>query len=218
MFKNPCVNIKIHGTKKIEKSVYTQEQVKLILEYAPTHRYGLEIIMLLEYGLRRSELLGIQWQDIDFENNILHIVRGVIDSKNSTTNKMEVVVGSLKNEYSQRDLPLYTYIMDMLKERERKSEYVFCNVNNTVCSPRTWSRRHYDIFMRDMQEHYKNQGIDIPILNPHELRHTRATIWVNDNKSLYAIANVMGWADLKMLRQRYAHSDTESNKKLLDIK
>ena len=71
--------------------------------------------------------------------------------------------------------------------------------------------------MRDMHEYYAKQGIDIPELNPHELRHTRATIWVNDGENIFAVAHVLGHADLKMLRKRYAHSDAESTRKLLKL-
>ena len=71
--------------------------------------------------------------------------------------------------------------------------------------------------MRDMQEFYAEQGIDIPKLTPHELRHTRATLWVNSGANLFAVANVLGHADLQMLRKRYAHSDVESTRKLLGL-
>lgn len=61
------------------------------------------------------------------------------------------------------------------------------------------------------------QGIDIPILHSHELRHTRATLWINNGANLFAVADVLGHADLKMLRKRYAHSDVESTRELLKI-
>lgn len=57
----------------------------------------------------------------------------------------------------------------------------------------------------------------LPILNPHELRHTRASIWVNEGKNLFAIADQMGWSDLDMLRKRYAHGDINQLRKQLDL-
>jgi len=71
--------------------------------------------------------------------------------------------------------------------------------------------------MENMHKHFIEQGIDIPILNPHELRHTRASIWVNDGENIFAVADVLGHSDLKMLRKRYAHTDVESTRKLLKI-
>lgn len=216
--KNPCTSIKISSKKKsCTKSIYTQEQCKLVLEYAETHRYGLDVILMLSYGITRSELLGIQWQDIDADNRILHIRRGVADVQNATTGKMEVIVGEPKNDFRKRDIPLTTSIITKLMQRERSSDFVFCTTSGTVQSPRTWSRRHYDVFMKDMYEYYQQNGINVPKLKPHELRHTRASLWVNSGANLFAVADVMGHADLKMLRKRYAHSDVESTRKLLGL-
>ena len=66
-----------------------------------------------------------------------------------------------------------------------------------------------------MQEFYK--GENIPALSPHELRHTRATIWVNEGKNLFAIAEQMGWSDLDMLRKRYGHADIQLLRKELGL-
>ena len=77
--------------------------------------------------------------------------------------------------------------------------------------------RHYEIFMRDMREYYLEQGIDIPVLHPHELRHTRASIWINQGLNLYAIAEIMGWADLDMLRKRYGHGDISELRSLVNL-
>lgn len=218
IYKNPCTAIKLTSKIKAEKkSTYTEEQCKLVLAYAETHRYGLDIILMLSYGISRSELLGIQWDDIDVDEKVLHISRGVADVQNATTGKMEVVVGETKNEFRKRSIPLSNHIMDIIMARERNGIYVFSNTKGNVQSPRTWSRRHFDIFMRDMHAYYAEQKIDVPMLHPHELRHTRATLWVNSGANLFAVADVLGHSDLKMLRKRYAHSDVSATRKLLGI-
>lgn len=218
IYKNPCTAIKLTSKIKAEKkSTYTEEQCKLVLAYAETHRYGLDIILMLSYGISRSELLGIQWDDIDVDEKVLHISRGVADVQNATTGKMEVIVGETKNEFRKRSIPLSNHIMDIIIARERNGTYVFSNLKGNVQSPRTWSRRHFDVFMRDMHTYYAKQGIDVPMLHPHELRHTRATLWVNSGANLFAVADVLGHSDLKMLRKRYAHSDVNATRKLLGI-
>jgi integrase len=215
--KNPVCMIKITSEiKETEKHTYTKEQCEKVLNYTFEHRYGLGVNLMLEYGISRSELLGIMWQDINFDEKLLHINRGVTDVQNSVTGKMEVIIGEPKNDFRKRVIPLKEITIKLLKACYNNSRFVIANINNTVCSPRTWSRRHYDVFMRDMHEYYLKQNINIPILNPHELRHTRATIWVNDGENIFAVADVLGHADLKMLRKRYAHSDAESTRKNTD--
>lgn len=216
--KNPCDLVKVVSKKVTEKKrTYTQEQCDLVLKYAETHRYGLDVILMLSYGITRSELLGIQWSDIDIKEKVLYIQRGVADVQNAVTGKMEVVVGEPKNDFRKRAIPISKNIIMLLSSRDRQGAYVFSNSKGHVQSPRTWSRRHFDVFMRDMQAYYAEQGLDIPVLHPHELRHTRATLWVNSGANLFAVADVLGHSDLKMLRKRYAHSDVDSTRRMLNI-
>lgn len=216
--KNPCCSIKLTSEIQSEKKrIYTKEQCEYVLSYAKIHRFGLEIHLMLTYGISRSELLGIMWDDIDFDNHILYIRRGVTDVQNTKTGKMELFIGEPKNDFRKRDIPLYSETIKLLENNINESKYVICNNKNNVCSPRTWSRRHFDVFMDNMHLYFLEQGIDIPMLNSHELRHTRASIWVNDGENIFAVADVLGHSDLKMLRKRYAHSDVESTRKLLKI-
>lgn len=239
MSYNPCNKIKLSSQIKANnKSVYTAEERDLVIKFALTHRFGLEIIMLLRLGLSRSELLGLRWEDIDYENKILYIRHGVTDTQNSETGKMEIVVDIPKTRYRIREIPLPDDIIELLKRRPRdiivgenknkykkksgkiiQTEFVFYNEFGRICSPRTWSRRHYDVFMQEMVVHYASQEPPICMkpLNPHELRHTCTSLLVNDGKNLYSIAAVLGWGDLKMLRERYAHKDIEKLRKELDL-
>lgn len=217
--RNPCACIKLKSSvSRAEKHIYTKEQCALVLQCAAGHRYGLGVYLMLSYGLSRSELLGLRWEDFDVENMVLHICRGVTDVQDAVTGRMRVEIGEPKNDFRRRNIPLSTEATELLRSRPNGSVYIICNSKGEVCSPRTWSRRHYDVFMQEMHEAFREQGMDVPILTPHELRHTRASIWVNDGENIFAVADVLGHADLKMLRKRYAHSDVESTRKLLGIK
>lgn len=56
---------------------------------------------------------------------------------------------------------------------------------------------------------------DIPILSPHELRHTRATLWITQGMDPYMSARLLGHSDLKMLTKIYDHASTETLRKVL---
>ncbi len=51
---------------------------------------------------------------------------------------------------------------------------------------------------------------DIPILSPHELRHTRATLWIAQGIDPYMVARLLGHSDLKMLTKIYDHTSPET--------
>lgn len=206
---NPCDNVKIEtGKKQKERHVYTAEQAEYILEYCKQHRFGIDIDILLRYGVSRSELLGLRVSDVDFENKTISISRGVT----VTTGKL--VIGETKNEFRRRVIAVSDETLSMI---DKSAEYLVHKQDGSVCRPDNWLRRHYNVFMQDMHRYYMKQGIDIPILTAHELRHTRASIWVNEGKNLFAIAEQMGWANLDMLRKRYGHGDINALRKELDL-
>lgn len=233
--KNPCRNLRL--SSKIppqKKDVYTDEDVTYILKFAKQHRFGLDVTILLRLGLRRGELLGLKWEDIDYEKKTISIKRAVADVPDQDTGKMKVIIDTPKTMYSVRTIPVPNDILEWLKNTPQekiigkdikrkkegrivKTEFIISNSAGTVCAPRTWSRRHYDMFMDEMIQHYAELGIIIQKLNPHELRHTCATLLVNDNKNLLAIANFLGWRDLQMLRERYAHMTTDAMREMLEL-
>lgn len=222
--KNPVRNIKMPRAKTAEeKAVYTEEQINYIFQYGNFHRFGYEVQLLIDTGLSRSELLGLKWYDVDFNAKVLYVKRGVTDAPDPITGKITVTIDAPKNKFRERVVPLrqeMCTILKSIKEQQKavSDDFIVKTRSGQICSPRTWSRRHYQIFMEDMKNFYSENGIEIPIYTPHQLRHTRASLWVNSDMSLYAIAKVMGHADLDMLRKRYAHSDADQLRQLLNIR
>lgn len=210
---SPCKGIKYNSAKSAsEKSVYTEEETALILDYAYTRVDGVAVDLMLSYGTTISETLGIQYGDVDFDNKTISIIRSV------TLTQGKVNVDEPKNKHRKRVIA----VSDMTLEHIRKAcseEYTYLIHEESrvlPCNPQRF-RRMYNKFMMAMQNHYEDIDIDIPILNPHELRHTRATIWVNKDINLFAIAEEMGWSDLQMLRKVYGHPDMNKLRKSLGI-
>lgn len=235
---NPCEKIKFPEPKKTEeKRIYTDEQATLVSEYAKSHSEGLAVSLLLDYGLRKGEMLGLRWEDFDFQNRIIKIRKSAADVKDKNTGKNIVKLNPPKNEPSRREIPISVETANRINVLPReitvgssrrkgikgvtvRPEMIFCNATGGIMSPKNWTNRNYKRFMEDMQNHFLSQEkpLDIPILKPHELRHTRATIWVNSGMNIFAVAKILGHKDLKMLQERYAHSDVESTRNLLGIK
>ena len=211
--KNPVTkNITISSEiKPPQKRTYTQEQYDKIFEFAKSQENQIDILILLETGITRSELLGLKWNDIDFEMGVINIRQGVVEQKSQDTGKWELVSAGLKNEYRARPIPVSSILLEILRNQNRVSPYIFPNSKGNVMSPMNWYKRKYLVFMRDMNAQYP----EIPILSPHELRHTRATLWKDQGVDIFSIAKLMGHVDLDMLSKRYAHNNVEALKKAL---
>ncbi len=220
---SPMQNIKLTSSiPKQKKDVYSAEDVARILEFAKGHRFGLEIQILLRLGLRRSELLAIRWEDFDFLEGTLHICRAVTDIVDPDTGQYYVHVDNeTKTAFSERYIPLPADLSEKLQATKKDSQngFVFVNAKGNINSPDKWSKRHYKKFMEEMRDYYAGleSAIQMKVLSPHELRHTCASLLVNADKNLYAIASVLGWRDLKMLRERYAHEDMQAIREMLDL-
>lgn len=214
---------------KEPKQVYTKEQRDVVLEFAKTHRFGLDVMVLLKTGMRRGELLGLRWEDIDSENGVIYIRRAAADIKNDD-GEWDVFVGPPKTPQSVRPIPIDDDLLKALNNKPRtitigrnlhkkipgkviETNYIFHDKSGKVSSPNNWSHRRYKVFMKDLHAAYPN----IPILSPHELRHTAATLWKDAGVDVYSIAKLGGWADLDMIAKRYAHNNIDSLKAALGL-
>ncbi|MGN0678353.1 MAG: site-specific integrase, partial [Oscillospiraceae bacterium] len=200
-----------------DERIYSVEQMELIKRYALSHRFGYEVRILIDTGIRRGELLGLPWKYVDLEKNVIYIRQAASLVKEN--GKMRVIIDSPKTATSVRDIPISSELSRILAEQKKRArgEFVVSSSSGSVCNPRTWQRRHYDVFMNDMQCYYRNEGIDIPIYTPHRLRHSRTSEWVNADCNLFAVAKTLGHSDLAMIRKKYAHSDVEKTRRLLNI-
>lgn len=204
--------------ESFEVKTFSDLQLKYIVDFAKKHRFGAEILFLAETGVRKSEMLGVKWCDYDCACRYIIIRRSVAEIKKENESSSSVVVKKTKNRSSTRMIPLTDEMCKVLDELSNTSEYIFPSQKGTVQRPSTWTRKHYNVFFAEMRSHYSKQGISIPYLSPHKFRHTRASIWVNSNANIYAVAKVLGHTDITMLHKCYAHSDVEQLRDLLGIK
>ena len=214
--KNPILStIRIPKVKRATKTAFTQEEYETAYEFAKQHRNGLSIMVLMETGISRSELLGLKWKDIDIGNRVIHIRQGLVSYQNSDNNAWITAESALKNDYRRRDVPLIDE--DLIRRLEQKaqsnatceigvSEYVFGSPLGKPYQPNNWRNRIYVPFMNDLV----NAHPELPMLSPHELRHTRATLWLAQGISPLMVAKLLGHSDVRMLAKVYDHTTVDT--------
>lgn len=215
--KNPCHNIKVTTRsvqlKRGQKRVYTQEQVQSILAFAKTHKYGLSIRILLENGLRVSELLGLQWDDFDLGNKTMTVQRTV------TNNNGQIIISNImKSNTSYRVLPISDALAEALSAGH-KNEHGFVHTSTKppygVLNNKAFTDKRYITFFKDYKNHIHNP--DFVVLTPHELRHTCGTVFYERTHDIYAVSKFLGHSSIDITSKYYVHSDVEQLRNSLDI-
>lgn len=202
-YKNPVKSIKYqHISDSTQKHVYNREDADKVIEYAKKHS-RIDIVIMLETGIRRSELLGLQWDDIDFNNNTIHIQRAVVQTKG------KIIIDKPKTLSSDRFIPISTDFIEYINSFYNDNIYVIGT--DKPKSPSTYAKQFKE-FMKKM----KNET-GIPILTPHELRHTYGTLLRESGVDIYTIQKVMGHSDISVTADIYVHNDIEVLRKQLKI-
>jgi len=222
---NPAASIKPpkRKTKKTKLNVYSDEEIEKVfiaLENELFH-WRMFITLALAAGLRRSELLGLEWPCVDLENHTIEIRQAIVNTENGpkikgpkSTNSFRTV--SIPESVAEE---LKEYRRHWLKEKMRmrdiwvedKREWVFCNVDGTHFqpgTPLTWWKRFT-----------KKCGIRYIAL--HDLRHTAATLLINAGVHAKVISERLGHSGIRITMDTYGHvlkkADKEAANKINDI-
>lgn len=193
--KNPVKNITYNQVKqKRERHVYSKEEADRLYEYALKHKYY-DFIIMLKTGIRRSELLGLKWDDIDLSNKLLHVQRAVTFQEN------KLVIGDTKTKTSNRVIPLSNALCSIIVSIPHNGDFVFGS--NKPRSPIAYSSS----YRRRMRK--ASEELGIPKLSPHELRHTFGTLLRENGTDIYTIQKVMGHSDISVTAAIYVHNDID---------
>ena len=200
--RNPVRKIKAEGLKPKEKEIFSEDEIKTIVSHCEKERSNISdaMLTLLYTGLRREELLGLMWKDIDFDKNTIHICRTVIAQGNKKTLRDET-----KNKSSTRTIPIMPQLKTILETKPKTSQFVFPAQNGDFYSP----HRFNDCFKRLLERINRENNADIKILTPHSCRHTMASLLLAKGVSLKIIQQILGHSSIVMTGNVYTHTNIE---------
>lgn len=210
--KNPAKNVKSKSTlAPVEKHTYTQEQYDNIIAFARAHPNGHLIRLLLEVGLRCSEMCGLQFGDVDYDTHTLNLRRTC-----TTVHSRAFVSETFKNASSKRSLPISSDLCEQLQRvthEHKATDFIEsgCDVPHT---PTYFSKYKYKSFFRNLSQTYA----DYPTLSPHELRHTCGTLLYARSHDIYAVSKYLGHANIDITVKTYVHDSADLLRDHLGIK
>lgn len=205
--KNPVIGIKYSSIKdKTVRHAYTQEQVEKLIEYAKAQRDGAMIVIMLNTGVRRGELLGLKWIDVDYERKSIFVKRSI------TPDTDEPQDGDVKSQTSMREIPVSDDFLAYLKTLPHKTDFIIPGKTKYGYLSIDGFEGRYRRFMEKACS-----SLGLPYLVPHELRHTFGTVLREKGVDIYTISRVMGHSDVVVTDKIYVHNDYDVLRKNMGL-
>lgn len=176
------------GTASVQRNAITEEEMDIVNK-STNCTFGLLAYFLMYTGLRKGELLALQWKDIDFNKKEIHVTKSVCHHNNVPHIKTP------KTNSGIRVVMLLDCLSEKLKTVKNKklSNYIFSDSE----TPLTNSQ-----FQCRWEKYQKETGLNI---TAHQLRHTFATILFEANVDAKDAQNIMGHSDISVTQNIYTH-------------
>ena len=206
---NPAALVKWPKRTQPEARPFDPREVAQILamaENAPEPMHS-AIILGLCYGLRRSEVCGLRWIDIDFEANTMHI-------RHTVTQNGKVLLDDdhTKTQKSKRTLALIPDTVTYLKKLRLEHVRLGLPLDKVVAWPDGHNFRP-DGITRMFKTMLKNNGLD-PAIRFHDLRHMAASVLASSGEATpKQIQEFMGHDDISITYGVYVQSAKDSGEK-----
>lgn len=200
IYKNPIINVKIPKSQKLTKRVesFSIEEQKEIIKRIKGNKFEDLFAIAMFSGTRVGEILALTKNDIDLQNNIIHITKTITRDKNA-----KVILGETTKTYeSTRDIPITDLFLDNVKNalnkyKDNPMELLFCTSTNNVHS----SANANCYFNRLCNVEPK---IHNGIVNIHMLRHTYATRCIEAKMQAEVLQKLLGHKNITTTINTYA--------------
>lgn len=217
---NICKFVDRPKREKFVANTLSLEEFKLLLDNLNENLYGDKIFKLalntiMELGLRRGELGGLEWKDIDFNNNLINIKNNLVYTNNA------VILGSTKTDESQRTLSISNYLIALLKKHKVEQNSYKLELGK-LYEKNIFNKQQYDFVFTWQNGKYvhpnwytlkfnrliKKLGINKRV-RFHDLRHTNATLLLQQGVDFKVIQTRLGHSNISTTMNIYSHVTTK---------
>lgn len=196
ILNNPADNVPPPVVEKYKPKIIDKENYFKLLDAVKGTYDEIYIILAGGLGLRRGEVIGLRWEDVDFKN-------GTITISQSITRFTKEVTKKPKNESSFRTIVMPKYVSDILEEYKKSQKII--HLNGRICDkykPQSYSKH----FKALLEKH------GLPPVRFHDLRHFNAIIMMMKGVPDKVAAETLGHAQVSTLREIYQHVIDDAKK------
>ena len=224
---------------KPRRHAFTEPQQIRFIEYlvsSPRYASWMPLItVFLGTGCRVGELIGLRWEDIDFDRNLISINHSLVYRKLGEE-RCRMHVTTPKTQSGVRTIPMLREVREaLLRERDRQAKqggcisaidgyrsFVFINRNRTVHNPSDLNRMfermrcNYNKKEQETAARENREAVLLPHFSAHNLRHTFCTRFCENETNVKMIQSIMGHADISTTMNIYAEATEEKKRQTME--
>lgn len=201
---NPCKGVILPSKNKTKVKTLNKKQVDLLLKESKNTPLYIPILLAVTCGMRRGEILGLRWNNVNFDNNTINITQSIVQTPNG-----EIIEKGPKSKYGIRTIAMPEITALELKALRKKqdenklalgSEYK--DGNFVVC----WDNG--EPYRPDYITHaFKKliKKLNLPDIRFHDLRHTHATLLLEEGIHPKVVQERLGHSSITITLDTYSH-------------
>ncbi|MFI3326618.1 MAG: site-specific integrase [Clostridia bacterium] len=214
--RNPAENVVLPKVEKYHGDYYNADEIRMLLEVCKDTELETVVFLTQYYGLRRSEVLGLRWSSINFEEKTLKVENALVQVPTGNGKTELISSSSLKTDSSYRTLPLLDIVEKHLKALLVKRE------GNINFYGNTYDRQYEDYIClfddgRIISPNFITSKFprilktnNLRKIRFHDLRHSCASLLVSQGVQMKDIQVWLGHNNLATTADIYSHIDFKS--------
>lgn len=213
--KNVAENVTLPKKQKFISKFYTATELKQLLEFSKGTDLETVILIAVWFGLRRGEIIGLKWENIDFENKTLSVegTMVMVGSKQQYSH-------STKSRSSIRAFPMSNDCIEYFKYLKKRQEqnkkelrgHYINKWRDFVCVKQNGQILNLDYVTRAFPKLCEKYGL--PKIRLHELRHSNISLLISSGASIKEVQEWAGHSSYSTTADIYAHIQAQNKIKL----
>lgn len=200
--------------EKYKPLVLNNKEITELINVISNTDIYIPVIIGIYTGMRRGEILGLTWKNIDLEKGTLNVVQALYPTANG------LIFSSPKTENSIRKISMPLTLINILKDYKVKQETIKNRLGNNyndldlVCSQMDGNPIHPTRLNHKFRDLLKENNL--PLIRFHDLRHTHASLLLKERVEPKLISERLGHSNIKITLDIYSHIYEETNMEVAD--